>query len=67
VERRLHLVSLGCPKNRVDSEVLLGRLLGRGWTVAPDPADADAIVQRLREEALACAGSKPPAGCPEAP
>ncbi len=44
MERRLHLVSLGCPKNRVDSEVLLGRLLGRGWTVAPDPADADAIV-----------------------
>lgn len=38
-----------------------------GTIPARSPADADAIVQRLREEALACAGSKPPAGCPETP
>ncbi|MDH4352605.1 MAG: protein phosphatase 2C domain-containing protein [Actinomycetota bacterium] len=34
---------------------------------ARGPEDADAIVQRLREEALACAAAKPPAGCPESP
>jgi ribosomal protein S12 methylthiotransferase len=43
-ERRVHLVSLGCPKNRVDSEVLLGRLVERGWAVATEAAEADAIV-----------------------
>ncbi|MBN1335315.1 MAG: 30S ribosomal protein S12 methylthiotransferase RimO [Deltaproteobacteria bacterium] len=42
--RRLHLVSLGCPKNRVDSECLLGRLLEEGWTVTADPGEADVIV-----------------------
>ncbi len=34
---------------------------------ARGPDDADAIVQRLQEEALACAAAKPPAGCPESP
>jgi protein phosphatase len=34
---------------------------------ARGPADADAIVQRLQDEALACSAAKPPAGCPESP
>ena len=38
------LVSLGCPKNLVDSEVMLGRLRARGYTVAADAKDADVIV-----------------------
>ncbi len=29
--------------------------------------DADEIVQRLRDEALACQSEKPPSGCPESP
>jgi len=42
--KRLHLVSLGCPKNLVDSEIMLGRLEGDGFAVVPDPAEADLLV-----------------------
>jgi ribosomal protein S12 methylthiotransferase len=41
---KVGLVSLGCPKNLVDSEVMLGTLEGKGYTLTPDPADADVIV-----------------------
>jgi ribosomal protein S12 methylthiotransferase len=37
-------VSLGCPKNLVDSEVMLGTLERRGYALTSDPADADVIV-----------------------
>ena len=38
------LVSLGCPKNLVDSEVMLGRLREAGYEVVPEVGDADVIV-----------------------
>ncbi len=38
------LVSLGCPKNLVDSEVMLGRLQGRGHTLVADAREAEVIV-----------------------
>ncbi|HPD28497.1 MAG TPA: 30S ribosomal protein S12 methylthiotransferase RimO [Phycisphaerae bacterium] len=38
------LVSLGCVKNLVDSEKILGQLAERGAVIAADPADADIIV-----------------------
>jgi len=38
------LVSLGCPKNLVDSERMLGLLAGDGIAVTADAAQADAIV-----------------------
>jgi ribosomal protein S12 methylthiotransferase len=37
-------VSLGCPKNLVDSERMLGLLAADGLVVTPDEASADAIV-----------------------
>ena len=37
------LVSLGCAKNRVDSEVLLGLLRENGVEIVADPAEADMI------------------------
>ncbi|HEY2587109.1 MAG TPA: 30S ribosomal protein S12 methylthiotransferase RimO [Tepidisphaeraceae bacterium] len=37
-------VSLGCPKNLVDSERMLGLLAGDGLAITPDAAEADAIV-----------------------
>ncbi|MDP9172301.1 MAG: 30S ribosomal protein S12 methylthiotransferase RimO [Planctomycetota bacterium] len=37
-------VSLGCPKNLVDSERMLGLLAGDGLVITPDAAKADAIV-----------------------
>ncbi|MFV0313933.1 MAG: 30S ribosomal protein S12 methylthiotransferase RimO [Anaerotignum sp.] len=36
--------SLGCDKNRVDSEVMLGKLTQNGFQVIPDEAKADLIV-----------------------
>jgi ribosomal protein S12 methylthiotransferase len=41
---KLHLVSLGCAKNLVDSELMLGRLMRAGGTVTPDPGNADIII-----------------------
>ncbi|MDG1479656.1 MAG: 30S ribosomal protein S12 methylthiotransferase RimO [Myxococcota bacterium] len=41
---RVHLVSLGCPKNRVDSEVMIGRLHAGDWEFTEDAADADVII-----------------------
>ncbi len=37
-------VSLGCAKNRVDSQTMAGALLVRGLTLAPDPQAADIVV-----------------------
>jgi ribosomal protein S12 methylthiotransferase len=41
---KVGLVSLGCPKNLVDSEVMLGTLRGSGFALTADPADADVVV-----------------------
>jgi len=41
---KVNLVSLGCVRNLVDSEIMLGRLTEAGWTVTDDPAQADVIV-----------------------
>jgi ribosomal protein S12 methylthiotransferase len=38
------MVSLGCPKNQVDAEQMLGVLAGSGFTVTPEQAEADVIV-----------------------
>ena len=38
------LVSLGCAKNLVDSENLLGMLRDRGYTIVADPAEAEIIL-----------------------
>ena len=42
--RRVYMVSLGCPKNRVDTEIMLGRLTEGGHQLVDAPEDADAIV-----------------------
>jgi ribosomal protein S12 methylthiotransferase len=41
---RVHLVSLGCPKNRVDSEVMVGKLRSGPFQLVDQPEDADVIV-----------------------
>jgi ribosomal protein S12 methylthiotransferase len=38
------MVSLGCPKNLVDSEVMLGHLRRAGHELVADPGEADVIV-----------------------
>jgi ribosomal protein S12 methylthiotransferase len=44
VAKTIHFVSLGCPKNRVDTEVMLGVGTGEGYRVVDAPADAEVIV-----------------------
>lgn len=41
---KLGMVSLGCPKNLVDSEVMLGLIREKNFTVTNDPADAEIII-----------------------
>lgn len=40
----MHIVSLGCARNEVDSEELAGRLEAGGFRLVDEPADAEAIV-----------------------
>lgn len=42
--KKVHIVSLGCPKNLVDSEIMLGKLKDDGYDVTQSPEEADAIV-----------------------
>ncbi|MCB1043385.1 MAG: 30S ribosomal protein S12 methylthiotransferase RimO [Acidobacteria bacterium] len=42
--KRVGLLSLGCAKNLVDSEVILGELQGQGYEVTPDADDADVVI-----------------------
>lgn len=41
---KINFISLGCPRNLVDSEVMLGILLKAGYEVAPTLEEADYIV-----------------------
>ena len=41
---KIGMVSLGCAKNRVDAELMLGVLLSDGFELETDPAKADAII-----------------------
>ena len=43
-EKTVGLVSLGCSKNLVDSEVMLGLLQGAGYRITGDVDEADAII-----------------------
>lgn len=44
MENKVHFVSLGCPKNLVDSEIMAGTLIKDGYSVMPDPEGADTVV-----------------------
>jgi len=56
---RFHMVSLGCPKNWIDSELVVGSLLQQGYTPVPSPQEAElilvntcAFIQEAKEEAI---------------
>lgn len=68
-ERRVAVASLGCAKNLVDTELILGKLGEAGYGVTSEPREADVIIvntcgfiQAAKEEsletALALAGEK---------
>ena len=41
---RVGLISLGCAKNLVDAEVMLGALLKSGAEITNDPTTADVVI-----------------------
>lgn len=46
---KVGMVSLGCSKNRVDSEYILAALTNQGFTITADPKEAEVIlVNHLR-------------------
>jgi len=42
--KKVGFVSLGCPKNLVDSEVMMGQLAAAGYDITNDAGDADTVV-----------------------
>src|SRR5882762_414962 len=59
-QRTFSFISLGCPKNTVDSERMLGKLAQDGLALVPDPNGADVVVintcgfiEPARQESLA--------------
>src|SRR4029078_4882970 len=57
--RKVHLPTLGCPKNQVDSELMLGMLAEAGFPLAERAEDAEcvivntcAFIARAREESV---------------
>lgn len=44
MEKKVFFISLGCDKNLVDSEVMLGMLEEKGYTFTADESEADVVV-----------------------
>jgi len=44
VARSFYIETLGCPKNQVDSDKLVGTFLAEGLVATEDPSDADVVV-----------------------
>src|SRR3982750_1539436 len=42
--KKVGFVSLGCPKNLVDSEVMMGQLAEAGYEITSDASEADTVV-----------------------
>jgi ribosomal protein S12 methylthiotransferase len=42
--KKIGMVSLGCPKNAVDTEFLLGDLLNEGYELTPNEKEADVVI-----------------------
>src|SRR5881227_91314 len=42
--RKVGMISLGCAKNLVDAEIMLGSVLQRGMEITSRPEDADVLV-----------------------
>ena len=41
---KIGFVSLGCPKNLLDTEVMLGNLVGEGYEITPEAEEADVVI-----------------------
>lgn len=57
--QKIGMISLGCPKNQVDSELMLAKLARAGYALTDTPVDADAVIintcgfiQEAKQEAI---------------
>ena len=57
--KKVGMISLGCAKNRVDSENMLGMLRQKGFAIVSDPAEADVLfvntcgfIESAKEESI---------------
>lgn len=41
---KIGMVSLGCPKNQIDAEIILKKLADAGYEITPEESEADAII-----------------------
>lgn len=41
---KVHFISLGCPKNLVDSEIMAGTLMKEGYQISGEAEDADTVI-----------------------
>lgn len=44
VPKKVHFVSLGCPKNLVDTEIMVGTLMKQGYEVTANETEADTVI-----------------------
>lgn len=44
MSKKIGMISLGCPKNQVDAEIMLSRLQKDGFQIVNDPIEADLII-----------------------
>ncbi len=42
--KKIGMISLGCPKNQVDAEIMLSKLQSGGFEIVNDPMDADVVI-----------------------
>ncbi|MGI6393471.1 MAG: 30S ribosomal protein S12 methylthiotransferase RimO [bacterium] len=57
--KKFFFESLGCPKNRVDSEIMMATLINDGWEKCTSPNEADLVIlntcsfiEKAREESI---------------
>ena len=44
MSNKIGMISLGCPKNQVDAEIMLSKLQNHGYEIVTDPGEADIII-----------------------
>lgn len=42
--KKIGMISLGCPKNQVDAEIMLSKLQNGGFEIVNDPMEADVVI-----------------------
>ncbi len=42
--KKVGMISLGCPKNQVDAEIMLSKLQNGGFEIVSDPSEADVVI-----------------------